>query len=162
MPRPTLLLGHAAAISAAECESERGKTMLLTNKMPAIDLGAIQLTSAERQIAERILNRGSLRASKPTIAYTTETNDRGIKVRQPDEIGGKAAYLWRMVAFTLSPISKHHCMPCTADFDLPERNYDSRRALAKELDALADRIIASVPKSEHYGTQRWARAFGII
>jgi heme exporter protein D len=128
--------------------------------MPKIDLTAVAMTAEERQIAERILNKGALRASKPAIAYTTYVNERGLKLRQPDDIGGKAAYVWRMVAFTLSPVAKHHCMPCTADFDLPERDYQLRRQMAKQLDTLVDRIIASVPKSQQHGTMRWARALG--
>lgn len=127
--------------------------------MPAIDLDACELTAEERQIAERIVNRGKLRASKPKIEYSTvERNGR--KYRQPDEIGGRAAYVWRMVTFSISPIGQHHCMPCTADFDIPVDGYQERRAEAKRLDMLVDKIIASVPKTQHHGTMRWARALG--
>lgn len=135
--------------------------------MPAIDLDAIELTAAERAIAERILNGGALRASKPKIVYTKaivpcKYRPSGEKeISRPDELGGKAAYVWRMVAFTISPIGKHHCMPVTADFDLPEDDMAKRREMAKELDTLANKIIASVPRHQHHGTMRWARAFGV-
>lgn len=139
-----------------------------SSKMPAIDLSKIDLTAEERQIAERILNKGYLRASKPTIKYSKVTRPCSFtgkmkEYSEPDSIGGRAAYVWRMVAFTISPIGKHHCMPCTADFDLPcSGNYEERRALAKEMDELANKIIAAVPRDQHYGTKRWARAFGVI
>jgi hypothetical protein len=94
--------------------------------LPKIDLASIDLSAEERQIAERILNKGELRASKPTIR----------------------------------PIGKHQCLPVTADFDLPENDYHKRRALAKELDKLVDKIVAAVPKSQWHGIRRWSRAFG--
>lgn len=139
-----------------------------TDRMPRVNLAAVEMTAAEREIAERIVNAGRLRASKPKVIYSKAVvpckySPSGTKeIAQPDEIGGKAAYLWRMVAFTISPDSKHHCMPTTADFDLPERDYAKRREMAKTLDGLADRIIASVPKAEHHGTRRWARALGYV
>lgn len=133
-----------------------------TQNMPAIDLGAVELTAGERQIAERILNGGRLRASKPKIEYSIGLSKYGTKIRKPDEIGGKAAYLWRMVAFSISPIAQHHCMPCMAFCDLPEReNREDRRALEVELDALAKKIVDSVPKTAWHGVRRWANAFGI-
>ncbi len=124
-----------------------------------IDLAAIDLTAEERQIAERILNKGALRASKPTIKWSTVERTKEIggqsftgKYREPDEIGGKAAYVWRNVAFTVSPIGKHHCMPITADFDLPENDYKKRRAMALELDQLVNKIVAAVPKNQWRGS----------
>jgi hypothetical protein len=135
--------------------------------LPKIDLASIDLSAEERQIAERILNKGELRASKPTIRYSIVERTREIggksftgKYREPDEIGGKAAYVWRNVAFSVSPIGKHQCLPVTADFDLPENDYHKRRALAKELDKLVDKIVAAVPKSQWHGIRRWSRAFG--
>lgn len=131
---------------------------LAFSTMPTINVDSIELTADEKTLVARILNKGKLRASKPKIAYTIVDKPRGnitIKIRQPDDIGGKAAYVWRMVAFIVSPISQHHCMPCTAEFDLPEDNYTLRRELAKELDKLVDKIVASVPKEQWYGVKRW-------
>lgn len=142
--------------------------MITTATMPRINLDAIDLTTDERAIAERILNAGRLRASKPAIKYEVRMEPMYGKPgnpirphRYPDAIGGKAAYVWRMVAFTVSPKPAHHCMPCTADFDLPEEDCHARRAMTKELDVLVDRIVASVPKSEWHGITRWGQVFGL-
>jgi len=130
--------------------------------MPKINLDNCNLTTEERVIAERILNKGQLRASKPAIKYTIKEQDcYPRRIRVPDELGGKAAYVWRMVAFSISPKPQHQCMPMTADFDLPG-DYTETRELAKELDKLVDKIIASVPKSEWYGVRRWGQAFGMV
>jgi hypothetical protein len=139
-----------------------------SNSMPAIDLNSIDLSSEEQAIAELILNRGKLRASKPEVereSYTQAVTlaDGRIYNRQlsrPIGNSGKAAYVWRMVAFLVSPIAKHHCMPCTADFDLPEDDYSKRREMAKELDKLVDKITNSVPRQQWYGVRRWAHAMG--
>src|SRR5689334_8238545 len=118
--------------------------------MPAIDLDAVAppLTPAERELATRILHRGRLRASKPPIAWQIVTGADGIRRRYPDQDGGRAAYLWRIVAFSLSPDPRHQCLPICADLDLPEQDHDRRRALAAELDALADRIVATIPRHQ--------------
>jgi hypothetical protein len=42
--------------------------------------------------------------------------DGEIRASKPKD--GNAAYVWRMVAFSVSTISRHHCMPVTADFDV--------------------------------------------
>ena len=78
--------------------------MFFTNEMPSINLDALTLDEAERSLAEKIIatkgkNKGCLRAAKPSNA-------------------GDAAYVWRMVAFQVSPIPQHHCLPVCADFDI--------------------------------------------
>ena len=116
----------------------------------------------DRSIAEQILNKGKLRASKPK--------------------DGEAAYVWRMVAFTVSRNPVHQCMPITADWDLRNQYFngpkyfpgayddpeyraaskavsDAARARTKELDALADKLIATIPVTQWAGALRWARAF---
>ena len=121
-------------------------------EMPTINLDAISLTADERALVEPIIankgkNKGKLRASKPANA-------------------GEAAYVWRMVAFQISPIPAHHCMPVCADFDInvPESlsstdRYHYRRNRAKELGDLADKIVNTIPKDEWHGIARWRRAF---
>jgi hypothetical protein len=128
---------------------------------PTIDLSQANLTADELALAQGIVNShtGCLRASKPTIVYT-ETDERDeFGGRKVVTSGGETAYIWRMVAFSVSPDSRHHCMPMTADFGL-NGDYNERLALAKKLDAIADKIIATVPKAQWYGVTRWARAFG--
>ena len=127
--------------------------------MPTIDIDRLTDPFA-RELAREIVKRdGTLYASKPKNA------------------SGPAKYVWRMVAFSVSPVSQHHCMPVCADFDIsntdvgfpaeldwdhPDRRaaYDRRRLMTKVLDRVADAIIMTVPVREHHGTKRWARAFG--
>lgn len=126
------------------------------NNMPKIE-NVVVKSDEEREILARILNKGCLRATKPKVT---------------DAVSGKAAYVWRMVAFTCSPIGAHQCMPVTADFDLPRRKpeneedrrrvYDETRALSKELDEFSKRIEATVPLNMRHGLLRWGRLLGAL
>lgn len=123
--------------------------------MPVIPLD--HLTEAERVLASRIIatkgkNKGRLRASKPEVTYNIIERD-GRKYREPTLETGSAAYLWRIVAFSVSPIGQHHCLPVMADMDLPyfTLSREEQAALRKELDALADKITSAIPKSQWHG-----------
>jgi len=114
-------------------------------KMPIIDLDIIGMSNDERELAVKILGRENrIRSSKPK--------------------DGEAAYLWRMVAFDISPKRQHHCMPMMADCDMatdvywgtPENN-ERRRIRFQELDDWAQRITKSVPVNERHGLVTWAR-----
>lgn len=135
-------------------------------EMPKIDTSKLNLTTEQMILVSRIVNpkTGELRASKPKVLHTVpyKSSFTGETLMGPDPVTGKAAYLWRMVAFTISPIQAHHCMPVMAEFDLPICRDTSaeRRELAKEMDALADLVIATVPAKLHYGTASWASALG--
>ena len=138
----------------------------MTAQMPIITLD--HLTPAERKIAAGIVatrgkNKDRLRASKPKVIRTDlGPKDDGIGYYHNWHIeGGETAYVWRMVAFQVSPKSQHHCMPCTADFDLPG-SFSENRALAKELDAIVAKIVDAVPPSEWHGLRRWGQAYGVI
>jgi len=115
--------------------------------MPKINVAILEtLSEEEKEIVSHFIKKdGSIRATKP-------------KIVKNDSITGKAAYVWRMVVFLVSPISQHHCMPVTADFDLPG-DFDERNFLMKELKPLEDKIVNSIPKSEWHGVKRWARLF---
>jgi hypothetical protein len=125
---------------------------MITSEMPSINLAAADLTDEEFALVAPIVatkgkNKGKLRASKPTE-------------------NGDSAYVWRMVAFQISPIGAHHCLPMCADFDIvvPEgmgssERYEWRRNRAKVLDALANKIVNQIPKSEWHGVRRWRQAF---
>ena len=126
--------------------------MMFNTEMPSINLAAADLTSEEFALVAPIVaskgkNKGKLRASKPSE-------------------GGDSAYIWRMVAFQISPIAAHHCIPVCADFDIvvPDtlsstERYQYRRNRAKVLDALADKIVNQIPKSEWQGIRRWRQVF---
>lgn len=119
-----------------------------------IDLS--KLSNDSREYAEKISKNGILRASKP-------------KVNKEDFKSGCAAYVWRMVAFQISTNPKHHCMPCTAEFDIELRTSDGRwdvRGVHEYtklvLDPIVSSIVDAVPKSEWHGIKRWGQAFGQI
>ena len=144
----------------------------MTTQMPIINLD--HLTPAERKIAQGIVatrgqNKGRLRASKPKVErhvdhyehYDLPSGPYESPVYEPDRDQGETAYVWRMVAFAVSPKSQHHCMPCTADFDIPGK-WSEKRARLDELDALADKITSVIPARQHYGTIRWVQALGQI
>ncbi len=145
--------------------------------MPKIKFTTVQnaLTPEEFKIAQLCFNVSkdgwmTLKASKPTIKKGASE----VVV----ETTKKAMYVWRMVAFQISPNSQHQCMPMMAYCDLPETPlrkgkkyleltdeerlacFEERRALEKSLDALADKIVKSVPPTEWHGVLRWARALG--
>ncbi len=98
---------------------------------------------------------GTVRATKP-------------KVDKNNPITGKAAYVWRMLVFAVSPKPQHQCMPCTADFDLPAYDENGKwsskiaRSMSKDLQPLEDLLLECIDKRQWFGVQRWARAFGVI
>jgi hypothetical protein len=103
-------------------------------------------------------NKGRLRASKPKLEWEAYEKD-GRKLRRPTLKTGSVAFLWRMVAFAISPVYKHHCLPIMADFDLPySYGTPEYKALRDRLQALADKVEASILPGQRHGTVRWARA----
>lgn len=122
--------------------------------MPKVDIEKIELTDEFSKIFKIVVKKDhSIRASKPKVK---------------DDITGKAAYVWRMVCFQVSPKPQHHCMPVTANFDLPAYDENGKwscsvsRIMEKELDKLVDVIVDSIPKTQWHGISRWGKAFGII
>ena len=117
-------------------------------EMPKIDASRFE-DQTEAETVGRILGRGGhLRASKPKLDGTKEA--------------GRAAYVWRMVAFYVSSNPRHQCMPVCADFDLRESDWNTRRALCKELDVLVDKITNTIPTEQWAGVRRWGQALGRI
>lgn len=120
--------------------------------MPAVKREAItNLTADELEIVNMVVKKDNrVKASKPKIDFY-------------DDKTGKAAYVWRMVCFMVSPKAAHMCMPCTADFDLPARDSEGKwraplaRDMAKMLDKIVDVIVDAVDKSEWHGVHRWAK-----
>lgn len=142
----------------------------MTAKMPQIDLNKLGeiLTASEFELAQGIVstrgkNKGCLRASKPKVEMHVSGKDKyGLDEYQPDPIQGKTAFLWRHVAFSISPLSPHHCMPVMDFCDLPGHYGPEMRELEKELMNLADKIIKTVDVSQWHGVKRWGQVFGKI
>jgi len=111
--------------------------------MPKIDeyLEKIQFTPEEKTIVDQIMGRGGhVRSAKPK--------------------NGEAAYVWRILLFTIGKRNQDWCMPVCADFDIPVKDYNERRNRAKELDKLVDKILDEIPYKFHHGTNRWGSVFG--
>lgn len=144
-------------------------------KMPKIDLETLErkLTPGRFAIVKGIVatrgeNKGCLRASKPKLARMTrydDDSDWGYHydyATEEERQQAYTAYVWRMVAFFVSPVRQHRCMPVMCDCELPGRG-EERRKLAKTLDdAIVSVVIDSIPLKEQYGTLAWGRAFGMI
>jgi hypothetical protein len=83
-------------------------------EMPQVKLDTLKttLTAAQMEIVMGVVaKRGDvqrLRASKPA------------------KESGSVQYVWRMVAFMVSPHSQHHCMPVGADFYVTDSEYRHR------------------------------------
>ena len=120
-----------------EVDTENAKTQLADNEEGLAILDII------------VKKDGTVRASKPKVT--------------DDPITGKAAYVWRMVCFLVSPKPAHHCMPCTADYDLPAYDengkwrYELARKMGETLNLIEKVIVDSVNKDEWHGVHRWGR-----
>ena len=127
--------------------------------MPKISY--IPKSSEEKKILGLITNRERLRATKPPIPKRVKINyGNWVYETKEGAMQGRAAYVWRMVAFMVSPKSNHHCMPVSARFDLPGTLQEVKIEM-ELLDKLVDRIVDSVDKSEWYGIVRWGRVLGV-
>lgn len=119
----------------------------MVHNMPVIDLTKFDVNSDAFKYASNISTTRNganrLRASKPKV------NDNG-----------HSEYVWRNVAFSVSPVRAHQCMPVTADFAIKGLSFDDRRAVTKYLDTIVDEIVNSIPKSQWSGVMRWGRALG--
>lgn len=108
------------------------------------------LDDSEAQIIRACFRNGRLRAAKPN------------RKRPCSDFEGRVNYVWRMLCFSYCDWSPHVCMPVTADFDIPTKNYDERRVITKALDDLIKRATSNLPVTLERGTMRWGRAFGMI
>jgi len=145
------------------------------DEMPKINLDVLKtrLDAHDYALIVGIVNTrtGALRASKPPVpkkifvkTYAPRFAGDGhydyadpIAARQ-----GMTAYIWRNVAFSVSPNPQHQCMPVMDFCDLPGKYGAEQRALAKQLDAIVNVVVASVPKTQWHGVARWGQAFGMI
>lgn len=129
------------------------------NNMPEITYKGA--TSEEVEILKRICNKDHLRASSPQKPKMKKVWQGGTSNYHfeycsiEDYLLGRSVYVWRMVAFLISPKAQHHCMPVTAQFSLA-----SYREEQSKLDKLIDKIVEAVPKEQWQGVIRWGRALG--
>lgn len=126
----------------------------MNKTMPTINVKALNCNDEEMKIVNLIVKpNGTIRSTKPKVIDT-----------KPET--GKAAYVWRMVAFQVSKNNVHHCLPVTATFDLPAFDENNKWCssladkMAKQLKSIEDAIVNQVPKNEWFGINRWGKALG--
>jgi hypothetical protein len=154
------------------------------NNMPLIDLTKCNLTPFELSIAKIAIKGekevGQLRASKPKAQkqtvytqpiydekhselheYVSSRKTPNMYATEEERIKAFGCYVWRELAFIMSPISAHHCMPVCNDFNLEYTSFDMRRKeqLAM-LNNIVDKIYKSVPPHLLHGLKRWKNALG--
>ena len=111
-------------------------------KMPKIDLDSIDLTAEEYQLA-----RGIVASARPHTGrlYTS----------MPKDAPGETRYIWRMVAFYISPRSRHHCMPVMAFTYLSGASRAARLQITAKLDRIVDKIVDGTGVSQWAGVMAW-------
>lgn len=128
----------------------------------------ISLLEASRYMPDKNMSQEMIRIAQQVVKVSKDNSLAG-HLRSTKPKDGEAAYVWRMVAFNVSPIRQHQCMPVTAEFDMPAEYWDrtdtraaaeKRRNRCKELDVLVDALVNSVPKEQWHGVVRWGRALG--
>jgi hypothetical protein len=112
------------------------------SKMPKIDLDKIDLTAEERELASSILVKARPNTGKLYVSMSSDAP-------------GEARYLWRMVVFYISPLSRHHQMPVMAFTYLPGETRAERQSVADRLDEIVDKIVDSVGVSQWTGVMAW-------
>lgn len=125
----------------------------MNGQMPEVDLEALKKALPPRLygVALKCLvvrkSGARLRASRPETSVEL----------------GVAAYAWRMAAFSVSPRSRHHCMPACATFYLdaswgtPE--YERLRDMG---DRIEQALVFAIPVAQWHGVRRWGQAYGLV
>jgi hypothetical protein len=108
--------------------------------MPRIDMQALwrKLSAEDMAIVRRVVRDWKLRSSRPKIHDSAESR--------------YAIYVWRMVAFQISPNVQHHCIPTTCFWYLPK---NTSKAVMQRLDSIVDAICDTVPNEEWWGIRAW-------
>lgn len=130
-----------------------------------IQLSNLDMSITEYEIVQGIIvsrgkNKNRIRTSRPEIkSFTVEENSR--QFYENDAKDGCIAYIWREIVFCVGT-GQHQCLPTTSQFYLPyfiwdkSTRFEKRNLLMKELSAISDRILNTIPKSEWQGIKRWA------
>lgn len=118
-------------------------------------------------VASKGKNAGRLRASGPKVEAIghelvqnrwEDTPSERVLYNQRQ---AEARYVWRMVAFLVSPHARHQCMPVCEGWAL-RGTYDERRAREQELDVLVREIVDRMHPREWHGVRRWGQALGQV
>lgn len=106
--------------------------------------------------------------SKAKIVEIVTKKGKGLRATKPktvDNDTGRAAYIWRYVAFCVSPKSIHHCLPMMAFCYLSNEDFkvaQDDKKFYDELHAIVNEIVDSFPKESWHGVRRWGTVLGRI
>lgn len=156
------------------------------NKMPELDLSICNLTAEELNIAKYAIKgdklKGTLRASKPkeqkhSIRIEPEFSPekqylkdiskfkhthKNAYATEDERSKALGIYVWRELAFVISPISSHHCMPICNDFNLEYDYGDERRKQQMNFcNNIVNKILKTIRPESCHGLKRWAKALGM-
>ncbi len=124
------------------------------------------LEAARGIIATQGKNKGYLRASKPKLDERIVTRERygyESEYRDPSLASSATAQIWRSVAFSISPIAEHACLPVMADFDSPfDMTHAESREFARWCQDVADIILLQYSLGERPNDMRWSQALGSV
>lgn len=125
-------------------------------KLPIAELVKGLTDDEAKLIRAAFSTRGekALRTAKPFAKVNRDAPDAMFQ--------GSANYVWRMLAFDYVGYHPHSCMPVTADWDIPIRDYEERRKYTKQLDDIIKRAESNLPLTMQRGTMVWGRALGYL
>jgi hypothetical protein len=120
----------------------------------AIDLDAAGLDLAQRRVAELTLKGGRLRPRMPPLRwYEARDSESGAAVRVTHPDDALAFYLWRILAWYLSPDPMLQGTPERPGRFLPGGRAQRERALAA-MELVARKILAGVPRGDWHAYNR--------
>jgi hypothetical protein len=124
-------------------------------KLAKIDLGSLGLPAADLAWLARTLAAGRLRPSPPAVptAEAGRYGSTGRAFRAPEPGAARAYYVWRLLAFYLSPDPNHQGEPDAHARFIALPPADKAAELAR-LDGIARRILAAVPRAEWHAFNR--------
>ena len=137
-----------------------------SDAMPTLDLTSLarKLTPEAFSLLLRVVDprTGALRATRPPIPKHAVPGVWGTPRLEPDSDAAQAAYVWRWIAFALSPRPADQALPATAFDTLPVPGVDvgARWALAAHLDEIVKQVIALAPVEARPGLTAWAHLRG--
>jgi hypothetical protein len=115
-------------------------------EMPVVPLNCIlpHITEDEFKLVQACLRQGRLKASQPNVKYKY-VQSGSLRIKRPEEQSGQVAYLWRAIAYHISPYKRD--LACPPDY----RMFLTDKNTAERLNEIAEIVCKNVPKAYHYG-----------
>lgn len=128
-------------------------------EMPVFDENAVSRleTEFEKDIFSIITKSNVLRRTFPSGKKFEEIVETfAMKHNLPHNEGKWVLYfVWRNVAFYISPCREHQCLPFVAYFKYSDELFRDREYV-KFLEKVVDNITNLIPPQQWHGVRRWA------